>query len=62
MPLSQETMIDECLDLVHDERGVFNEWEAEFLESVVSRGDGGLTERQGAKLHELYDKACGSPW
>lgn len=60
MATDNETKVRECIEVEH----LFSEWELEFLESMQSRlkRTPSLTDKQQAKLDDLYQKACDSSY
>jgi hypothetical protein len=59
-----EQMLEEALEVAYD---VCTEWEVGFLESIKGQAfcgqiTGRLSDKQEARLHEIYRKVCDSPY
>ncbi len=54
-----EQMIAALREALDEDPDEFSEWEREFIRSVQDQNDGAhLSEKQCAKIEELYDEHC----
>ena len=63
MPRSNAEKIDECLEIIG--KGVFSRWEQTFLKNLREKLLAPLfrpSPKQQAKIDELYETACKSPY
>jgi hypothetical protein len=54
--VNDDEILDALRELDEDEDVTVTSWEAEFIESVVFKGNGRLTQRQGEKALEILSR------